>query len=103
MSIIVSAFHFQSGASSRGSLGGVPKRYSKRSNPPRPNGPESWIKGQLFRWICWMLAVAGQILFWLAVRLHRWGILSRRRSWRLVQWSSACNQAAIRILRRTRW
>lgn len=94
----VSIFQFQSGTTPHGSWGDLPKRQSRRPEPRR-----SWIKDQFLRWLCWLLAVTGQGLFWLATRLYRCGLLSRKRSWSLIQWSSACNQTAIRIMRRARW
>lgn len=93
---------FQSGTSPRGPWGGLPKRQSRRVfRHPEPR--RSWLRDQLLRWVCWLLAVTGQGLFWLAARLYRRGFLSRKYSWRLIQWSSSCNHAAIRILRRARW
>lgn len=95
-----SILHFQASTPPHGSWGGVPKRgsLSKRPEPRR-----SRIRDQFLRWSCWLLAVTGQGLFWLATRLHRRGVLNRRRSWRLIQWSSSLNQSAIRIMRRARW
>ena len=89
---------FQPGATPHGSWCGSPKRQSRRPEPRR-----SRIRDQFLRWLCWLLAVTGQGLFRLATRLHRWRVLNRRQSWRLIQWSSSLNQSAIRIMRRARW
>jgi len=98
----LSILHFQSGTTPRGSWGGLPERRSRQvSRHPEPR--RSWIKKQFLRWACWLLAVTGQAFLWLAARLYRRGLLSRKRSWQLIRWSSSCNHVAIRILRRARW
>lgn len=99
----ISIFSFQPGATPHGSWGGSPKRQSRRMFSRRPEPRRSRIRDQFLRWLCWLLAVTGQGLFWLATRLYRGGFLSRKRSWRLIQWSSSLNQSAIRIMRRARW
>jgi hypothetical protein len=96
----VSILQFQSGKTPHGSWGGLPKR---RSLSKRPEPRRSWLKDQVLRWVCWFLAVSGHGLFALAARLHRRGVLNRQQSWRLIRWSSSCNHAAIRLLRRARW
>ncbi|UGX89092.1 hypothetical protein [Phyllobacterium meliloti] len=98
----LSILHFHAGTTPRGPWNGLPKRRSRPASR-RPEPRRSWLKDQVLRWVCWLLVIIGQGLFWVAVRLYRWGLINRKHSWRLIQWSSSCNHAAIRILRRARW